>query len=67
MFPLAFLGGWGIIDIAIAIVVIAGVVALVYVACRQLGVEIPAWVIQVFWIVVVVLVVVFAIRLIASA
>lgn len=55
--------GWSIGHIAIAIVVIAACVALVYVALRQFGVAIPAWVVQVFWILAVALVVVFAIRL----
>ncbi len=57
---------WGIADIAIMIVVIAAIVALVYVALRQFGVSIPAWVQQIFWIVVVAFVVIFAIKLVVS-
>lgn len=51
-------------ELAIAVVVIAAVVALVYVALRQFGVAIPAWVQQVFWIIVVAFVVIMAIRLV---
>ena len=61
---LALITHWGIGEIAIAIVVIAAVVALVYVALRQFGVSIPPWVVQIFWIVVVAFVVIFAIRLV---
>ena len=55
---------WGIGDIAIAIVMIAAIVALVYVALRQFGVAIPQWVIQIFWIVIIALVAIFAVKLI---
>jgi len=38
----------------------------VYVALRQFGVGIPGWVVQIFWIVVVAFVVIFAIKLVMS-
>lgn len=60
------LRGWGIGDLAIAVVVIAAVVALVYVALHQFGVAIPGWVQQVFWIVVVAFVVIVAIKLVLA-
>lgn len=55
---------WSIGGILIAIVVIAAAVALVYVALRQFGIAIPAWAVQVFWIVCVAIVVIFAIKLV---
>jgi hypothetical protein len=61
-----FMAGWGVVDLAILIVVIAAIVALVFVALRQFGVAIPAWVVQVFWILVVCFVIIFAIKLVAS-
>ncbi len=57
---------WSIGSIAIAVVIIAAVVGLVYVALRQFNVAIPAWVVQVFWILVVAFVVIAAIRLVLS-
>lgn len=57
---------WGIGDLAIMIVIVAAVVALVYVGLRQFDVSIPQWVIQIFWIVVVAFCVIFAIRLVMS-
>lgn len=57
---------WGIADIAIMIVVIAAIVALVYVALNQFGISIPEWVKHVFWILVVAFVVIIAIRFVAS-
>lgn len=49
-------------EMAIAIVIVAAIVALVYVALRKFGVAIPDWVIQCFWICVVALVVILCIR-----
>lgn len=55
-----------IAELAIAVVIIAALVALVYVALRQFNIAIPAWVVQVFWILVVAFVVIFAIRLLMT-
>ncbi len=60
------LASWSFGQILIAVVIIAACVALVYVALNKFGVGIPDWVIQVFWIVVVAFVVIFAIRLVLS-
>ena len=57
-------GAWGIGEIAIAIVIIAAVVGLVFVALQQFGVAIPPFVVKIFWIVVCAFCVIFAIRLI---
>ena len=56
-------GAWSFGQVLIAIVVIAACIALVFVACRQFGITIPGWLIQVFWIVAVAVVVIFAIKL----
>lgn len=58
--------GWSFGEIAIAIVIVAAVIALVWIALKQFGVGIPAWVQQVFWVIVVALVVIIAIRLVLS-
>lgn len=58
--------GWGIGQLAIAIVIVAAVVALMYVALRQFGVGIPAWVVQCFWILVVAIVVIACIRFVLT-
>jgi predicted cobalt transporter CbtA len=60
------LHGWGLGEILVAIVVVAACVALVYVALKQFGITIPAWVQQVFWICVCAFVVILAIRLVLS-
>lgn len=60
------MGAWGFGEIAIAIVIFAAVVALVYVALRQFGISIPAWVANVVWIVIVAFVVILAIRFVMS-
>jgi hypothetical protein len=57
---------WGLAEFAIAVVVGAGIIALVVVAIRKLNITIPDWLIHVFWIVAVVIVIVVAIKLIAS-
>ncbi len=60
------MAAWGFGDILIFIVIIAACVALVYVALNQFGVSIPPWVMQVFWICVVAVVVIMAIRFVLS-
>jgi len=61
---------WGrdmsVANIAIAIVVIAAIIGLVYVALQKFGVAIPEWVKQVFWILVTAVVIIIAIRFVAS-
>lgn len=58
--------GLTFIQVCIAIVIVAAVMALVYVALRQFNITIPAWVVQVFWIVAVAFVVICAIKLVAT-
>ena len=58
--------GYGIGQVAIAIVIICAVIALVYVALRQFGIGIPDWVKHVFWIVVCAFVVVVAIKIVLT-
>lgn len=55
--------GWTIGHVCIAIVVLAGIIALMYIGLNRLGVSIPDWVVQVFWVLIVVVVIVLAIRL----
>ena len=62
----AGLATWSLVDIAIAVVIIAAVVALVYVALRQFGVTIPPWFLNVIWIVIVAIVVIVAIKIVAG-
>jgi hypothetical protein len=59
-------GGYSIGQIAIAVVIVAAVVALVYIALRQFGIAIPDWVVQVFWVLIVAFVIIFAIKLVLS-
>lgn len=66
MLSLMVLGGYSLVQIAVAIVVIAAVCALVSIALRQFHVGIPPWVIQVFWVIVVAIVIIIAIRIVSS-
>lgn len=52
--------------IAIAVVSTAAICALVLVALNYFEIKIPGWVQQVFWILVVACVIIFAIRLVAG-
>jgi len=61
------LTGYSVGELATFVVVVAAVVALVYVALNKFGVAIPDWVKQVFWILAVAFVVIFAIRLLLWA
>jgi hypothetical protein len=61
-----FIGGISFVQLAILVVVIAAVVALVIIALRKFGIQIPDWVIQVFWIVIIAFVIILAIKLVAG-
>ena len=63
---LAFINSLSIGEMAILVVIIAAVVALVAIALRKFGVAIPDWVVQVFWVLVVAVVIIFAIRFVMS-
>ena len=52
----------GIAGLAITIIFVAAVCAIVFIACKAMGVEIPGWVVQVFWVLVIAFVCVFAIK-----
>lgn len=58
--------GWGLVDILILIVIIAACVALVYAALQQFGIAIPPAVTRIFWIVVIAVLVILAIKFVAS-
>ena len=66
MLAAAFLGGISFIQIAILIVVVAAVVGIVFVALRQFGIQIPQFVVTIFWIVVCAVVAILAIKFIAE-
>lgn len=50
-------------DYAILLIVLAAIVAVAFVACTAMGVTIPGWVVHVFWILVICIVCVGAIKL----
>jgi hypothetical protein len=58
--------GYSIAQLLILIVAVAACCGLVLIACRQFGVTIPPWVLQVLTIVAVAFIIIFAIRLISS-
>jgi hypothetical protein len=58
--------GWTLGSILIAIIVLAACVGIVFVAVHAFGLNIPPWVIQIFWICVVAFVAIIAIRFVLS-
>jgi hypothetical protein len=48
------------------IIIVAAVVGIAFVACAAMGVPIPAWAVQMFWIVVIAIAALFAIRALTS-
>ena len=57
----------GIVGLAVWLIIVAAVVAIVFIACRAMGVEIPGWVVQIFWIVVIAIVAIVAIKFLVGA
>lgn len=53
-------------QIAITVVIIAAVCALVFIALKQFNLSIPSWVVQVFWVLVVAIVIILAIKTVLS-
>lgn len=60
------MAGYSIGQIAIAVIVVAAIVAVVYVGLGKMGVAIPPWVVSIFWILVVAFICIAAIRLLMS-
>jgi hypothetical protein len=56
----------GIAHWIIIAIVIAAAVGILYVAMRQFGVEPPSWAVQIFWICVVAVVAIVAIKFVMS-
>jgi hypothetical protein len=64
---LAQLGaGYSVTQWVIILIVIISVIGILYVVVRQSGVQIPGWVIQIFWIVALAIVAIFAVKLLMS-
>ncbi len=64
-----FQGGmaaWGLVDMIVAIIIVAACVGVLYVVLGVFGFKVPPWVITIFWIVVAAVVAIMAIRFIAS-
>jgi hypothetical protein len=51
-------------ELAIWVVIVSAVVALMYIALREFGIAIPGWVVHAFWVVLVAVVIIFAIKLV---
>lgn len=66
LFAQSLLRGWSLGDLLVTAVLCAAAVALAWVAMKRFGVYPPAWLVEVFWIVVAAVVVVAAIRFVLS-
>ncbi len=58
--------GYSLIQVVIFIIILCGVFGVLFVVMKQTGVQIPPWIMTIFWIVVVCFVAIFAIRLLMS-
>ncbi len=63
---LAQIAGYGLIQWIVIAIVLAGVIGIAMIAIRAAGIDIPGWVIQILWIVLVVIVAVVAIKFLAG-
>ncbi len=57
---------YGIGEILVFVIVIAACLAVLFVALRQFGVQIPPWVFTIFWIVAAAFIAILAIRFLLS-
>jgi hypothetical protein len=56
------IAGYSLVQLVIFVIVICAVIGIALVAIRQSGASIPQWAVSIFWIVVVALVAIFAIK-----
>ena len=54
--------GYSLIQLVITLIIVCAVVGIALVAVRASGVQIPAWVVQIGWIVLIALVAILAIK-----
>lgn len=66
MLLIAQIGGMPIIHWIIVIIVVAAAIGIMYVALQQFGVQIPDFVVKIFWICVVAVVAILAVKFIAG-
>lgn len=59
-------GGYSLVQLAIIFVVVLAVIALVWIFVKNSGVPVPAWVFQVIGIVILAVIIILAIKLVAS-
>jgi hypothetical protein len=57
-------GSYSIVQMVVMAIVLISVVGIAYVVAQANGVAIPPWVVRIFWIVVIAVVAIFAVRLI---
>lgn len=60
------IGGIGLMQMIIIAIVIAGALAILFVALKHFGIAIPPWAVSIFWIVIVVFVSVIAVKFLWS-
>jgi hypothetical protein len=58
--------GYSLVHLVVIAIIVAAVIGIALVAIRASGVALPGWVMQIFWIVVVAVVAIFAIKLLLS-
>ena len=57
----------GLAGLIIWLILAAAIVAIGFVACKAMGVSIPNWVVQIFWIVVIAVVCIMAIKFLVTS
>ncbi len=57
---------WSFVDIAKLIIIVIAICAIVFVACRAMGIQVPQWLIQIGLIVVIAAAAIIGITLLAS-
>ncbi len=60
------MSGWTVERIAIAIIIVAALVAIVYVGLRVFKVQVPEWLIHIVWICIVAVVCIVAIKFVSQ-
>ena len=62
----ALIGGYSLEHLLKVVIIIAALIAIAVVAVKGMGLQIPPWAVQIFWIVVIAIVAIFSLGLISG-
>ncbi|CEF48303.1 unnamed protein product [uncultured bacterium] len=60
------IAGMSLVQLLVLIIVVGGAIAITYIILQQMGIAIPDWLVRIFWVIVAVVIGIFAIQFVMS-